>query len=68
LQAIGDAGATVEKEPLNLLTRLAGKTGWPIPMGLAVLSSKVPRHTQVCQIGTMPETVMDFIDNVSSVR
>lgn len=68
LQAIGDAGATAEKEPLNLLTRLAGKTGWSIPAGLAGLSSKVPRHNQVCQIGTMPETVMDFIDNVSSVR
>ncbi len=60
LQALGDAGAATEKEPLNLLTRLADRTGWKIPAGLAELTSKTVRHQEMCRVDTMSQAVMEF--------
>ena len=62
LQALGDAEATEVKEPLELLPRLAKRTGWKIPAGLAGLAAKIPRHQGICQIGSMPAAVIDFVD------
>lgn len=61
LAAIGDAEATSEKEPLQLLTRLTQKTGWKIPVGLAGLAAKTARHQDMCRIDTMSEAVMNFL-------
>ena len=68
LPAIGDVEAATKNEPLDLLVRMAEKTGWRIPAGLSELSSKALRHKQICPVERMSEAVGSFIDNVSSVR
>ena len=60
LQALGDETAVSEQEPLNLLTRLAARTGWPVPAGLAGLKTKPVLHDQSCQVDKMPDLVEQF--------
>ena len=62
LRALGDDGAAAETEPLNLLTRLAQRTGWKIPAGLADLAQKTVRHQSMCRVDTMTGAVMGFVE------
>lgn len=43
-----------------LLNRLAFKTGWAVPKGLAGLDRKPVRHDQVCDVAAMPAVVEKF--------
>ena len=61
LQALGDAEAAEDKDPLELLLRLEKRTGWRIPAGLAGLASKKSLHQKMCQIDSMPAAVMEFV-------
>ncbi len=66
LQAIGEE--VVENDPLRLLSKLAARTGWKIPLGLAGLTGKVAHHQDICQVNIMPELVLNFAEKVSAGR
>ena len=61
LKALDEEAATTEADGLKLLSRLCKKTGWKIPDGLAGLDKKVIRHTGICDVSSMAETVEAFV-------
>ena len=67
LRAIGDAGATADIDPLQLLERLSERTGWKIPTGLAGLAAKTMRHQAACRVEGMPDAVLRFAEQQSAV-
>jgi threonine synthase len=68
LQALGDVEAVAATDSLELLNRLAARTGWKIPTNLANLSAKPLRHQEMCQVSVMPEIVLNFMDKLKSLK
>lgn len=62
LPALGDDSGVAPQDSLQLLPRLAERTGWKIPAGLADLSAKPTLHQECCNVGEMPDTVLRFVD------
>ncbi len=62
LSALGDDSAAATQDSLQLLPRLAQRTGWKIPAGLAELAAKPLLHRTFCNVGDMPDTVLRFVD------
>ena len=60
LKALGDETITRETDPFSLLSKLAEKTGWVIPSGLAGLGGKKVLHTAICDVSAMPSVVEAF--------
>ena len=58
LKALGEHA---KQDTPGLLARLADKTGWEIPAGLAGLDKKPVRHAEVCEVSAMPAAVEAFV-------